>query len=56
MYKTCWGSEVAYKQLFVWVEGPDDFEFFARIVRPILSKKYDSVHEIQCNIVRDVIL
>jgi hypothetical protein len=32
---------VAYKQLFIWVEGPDDMRFFNAVIKPLLAEKYD---------------
>lgn len=34
---------MAYKRLFIWVEGLDDVRFFDRIIKPIFEKKYTSV-------------
>jgi len=36
-----------YRRLFVCVEGPDDERFVARIVKPVLEKKYDLVQVVQ---------
>ncbi len=32
---------MAYKQLFIWVEGPDDMRFFNAIIKPLFAEKYD---------------
>ena len=34
---------MAYKKLFIWVEGPDDERFVSEIIKPILEKKYNLV-------------
>ncbi len=34
---------MGYKQLFIWVEGPDDVRFFEQIIKPIFDKSYDWV-------------
>jgi hypothetical protein len=34
---------MSYKQLFIFVEGPDDERFFERIVKPKFEEKYDVV-------------
>ena len=31
---------MAYKQLFIWVEGADDYEFFSEIIEPYLKGLY----------------
>lgn len=51
-FRTCtfrifWGDEVSYKRLFIWVEGPDDYEFFSRIIKPLFEQTYDWVEFIQ---------
>lgn len=35
---------MGYKGLFIWVEGTDDVEFFARIIKPHFDEVYDWVN------------
>ncbi len=34
---------MAYRRLFILVEGPDDERFTARVIRPLLEQKHESV-------------
>jgi hypothetical protein len=34
---------MAYKRLFIWVEGPDDLRFFEEVIKPKFKMKYDLV-------------
>ncbi len=38
---------MAYKRLFIWVEGEYDVKFFEWIIKPILKEKYNCVKLIQ---------
>lgn len=37
---------MAYKRLFIWVEGDDDMRFFSKIIKPILQQSYDWISDI----------
>jgi hypothetical protein len=47
MYRTYWGFEVDYRRLYVWIEGPDDLEFFTKVIKPAFMRKYEDVQAIQ---------
>jgi hypothetical protein len=34
---------LAYRRLFIWVEGADDQRFFEQVVKPLFEQKYDWV-------------
>ncbi len=38
---------MSYKRFYIWVEGGDDEQFFKKIVKTSLLRKYDSVEIIR---------
>jgi hypothetical protein len=38
---------MSYQRLYLWVEGVDDARFFEKIVKPYLSKTYDTINIIE---------
>jgi hypothetical protein len=34
---------MAYRRLFIWVEGADDVRFFEEVAKPLFDQRYDSV-------------
>ena len=38
---------MAYKRLYIWVEGDDDERFFEKVIGPLFAKSYNHVHFVQ---------
>ncbi len=43
MFKTCWGFNMAYRRLYIWVEGIADRQFFFEIIKPFFEPAYDEI-------------
>ncbi len=43
LFRIYWGYRLAYRRLFILLEGPDDERFFDRLIRPIYEHIYDYV-------------